>query len=128
MLINDYISGAAGRSLCSVSLFWWEGYSTNWYLTSVFDLAQVDCTAAGAFVVVRRERNGDCTPLMVGAAQNVSDELYGVHGDAVLRAIRAGATELHVHLVAEDLDARETAMRDIAAAWKMTPQHTLVYA
>ncbi|WP_157961571.1 hypothetical protein [Acuticoccus kandeliae] len=128
MLINDYTSAAAGSLPGSVPLFWWQGWSTRWYLTSVFDLKGFSCQEAGLFVVVRRESDGQCTPMMVGLADNVSDDLYGQFGDALLRAIKAGATEVHVHLAESNAQRREAAMEDIAAGWQMPMMRPVVYA
>lgn len=124
MLINGYTSAAAGRSPRCVPLFWWQGWSSAWYVSSVFDLKHFDCPEPGTFLLVRREANGQRTPLLIGSAQNVSDDLYLHHGEALMRAIKAGATEIHVHLAADGADERETAMADIAHGWQM-PAHPL---
>ncbi|MCF3936429.1 hypothetical protein L1787_23835 [Acuticoccus sp. M5D2P5] len=128
MLINDHTSADAGNTPDFVPLFWWQGWSTRWYLTSVFNLKGFSCREAGLFVVVRREGDGQCTPLMVGMADSVSDDLYGQFGDALLRAIKAGATEVHVHLAEADTMKREAAMEDIAAGWQMPMMRPVVYA
>lgn len=119
MLINGYIPGAAGASPRAVPLFWWEGWSTRWYVMSVFDLKGFSCPERGAFVVVRREADGRRVPLVVGAAENVSDELFVRYGDALLCAIRDGATEVHVHLAVDEEEDCRAAMQDIAAAWAL---------
>lgn len=128
MLINRYIPTTAGRSPSSVPLFWWQGWSGSWYVTSVFEIERLACDEPGTFLLVRREADGRATPLLVGAGRNVSEELFSTHGDALLRAIKAGAREVHVHLSAECDEERRFAMEDIAKGWHMpalmeTPQH-----
>ena len=122
MLINGFTSETAGRSPDAVSLFWWQGWSSAWYVTSVFDIKGFHCDAPGTFVLVRRESNGSCTPLLVGACENVSDDLFAHHGPALMRAIKSGATEVHVHLLAEAAKDRAAVMEDIAQGWQM-PVH-----
>lgn len=119
MLINDYITASAGGSSGVVPLFWWQGWSGHWYLTTVFSPLRFECHEAGTFIVVRREADGTRVPLMVGTAENVSEELFSVHGDAFLRTVKAGANEVHVHLAAESEYQRQGAMGDIARAWQM---------
>lgn len=125
MLFNHYRLTAAGRSPGVMSLFWWEGWSGAWYLTSVCDLKGFSCPEAGVFMVVRREAWGQCTPLLIGSAKSISDELYQHHGDALLRAIKAGATEIHVHLASETAEQREIVMEDIADGWRMPSEKSL---
>lgn len=127
MLINGYITASAGGAAGAVPLFWWQGWSRHWYLTSVFDLVRFECPERGTFLVVRRESDMDRTPLMVGTANNVGEDLYSEHGDALMRAIKAGANEVHVHLAAENTYQREAAVADIARGWGMTNAYTRGY-
>lgn len=128
MLIKDLISAVAGRSSETVPLFWWQGWSSRWYVTSVHDLKGFSCHEPGMFVVARREADGKRTPLMVGAAEDVSDAIFNDYGDALLRAIKAGAREIHVHLVAPDGEEREAAAGDVAAGWHMSAHRSAVFA
>jgi hypothetical protein len=129
MLIKDILSAAAGRSTkAAVPLFWWQGWSSRWYVTSVLDLEGFSCRDAGVFIVARQEADGQRTPLMVGTADNVSDELFKDYGEPLMRAIKAGAREVHVHLAATDPAQREAAMQDVAAGWSMPAIHPRVYA
>jgi hypothetical protein len=124
MLINGYTSAAAGRSPHCLPLFWWQGFSSAWYVTSVFDLRAFECCEPGVFLLVRRERNGQRTPLLIGTSASVSDDLYLHHGDALRRAIKAGATEVHVHLAADTTADRDATLEDIARGWQM-PVHRI---
>lgn len=119
MLIKDLLSAATGRSSEAVPLFWWQGWSTRWYVTSVHDLANFACREGGVFVIVRTETDGKRTPLLVGAAEDVGDALYNEHGEALLRAIKAGAREIHLHLVAVDAAGRDQVAHDVARGWHM---------
>jgi len=128
MLIKDLISAAAGRASEAVPLFWWQGWSSRWYVTSVHHLKDFSCREGGMFVVVRREVDGTRTPLMVGAADDISDALYNEYGEPLLRAIKAGATEIHVHLVATETREQEVAARDVAEGWHMSAHRPAVFA
>jgi len=128
MLIDDFVSAAAGGSPRSVPLFWWQGWSSRYYLTSVFDLKNLDCRECGVFIVVRREATGERTPLLVGSAERVSDALYDDYGDAFLRAIRAGANEIHVNLTAEAPWRRAAMVEDLAAGWALGEAQPHIHA
>jgi len=119
MLIDDFTSAADGGSPRALELFWWQGYSSRYYLASVFSLKNFVCLERGTFVLVRREPTGERTPLLAGAAASISDDLYDLHGDAVLRAIRAGATEIHVNFTAESRTRQQEMLDDIAAGWSV---------
>lgn len=131
MLINDHISAAAGGFEDIVSLFRWQGWSGRWYVSSVYSLSRFECPEKGVFVVVRRDESGERTPLFVGAADNVSDELLSDHGTLLMRAIKAGANEVHVHLAATSRIERSRIVEDIAEGWQVPtskPGHPLVDA
>ncbi|WMS40837.1 hypothetical protein RDV64_12075 [Acuticoccus sp. MNP-M23] len=119
MLIDDFTSAADGGSPRALDLFWWQGYSSNYYLTSVFSLKDFDCCERGSFILVRREPDGARTPLLAGAADCISEDLYAVHGDAILRAIRGGATEIHVNLTADSRARTRSMLNDLAAGWSI---------
>jgi uncharacterized protein YjlB len=118
MLINDPISAAGSEDV--IPLFRWQGWSGRWYIASVANLSKFDCPAEGVFIVVRRDRSGERTPLLVGLADNVSDELFNDHGDALMRSIKAGANEVHVHLAAESRSLRGRIVEDIASGWNLS--------
>lgn len=120
MLIDGFVSAAKGRGgPLDVPLFWWQGYSGRYHLTSIFDLKKFDCREPGAFVLVRRESDGSRTPLCVGIARSVSDDIYDDFGDELMRAISAGANEIHVNF-ADDCDwLREEMVKDVARGWSV---------
>lgn len=128
MLIDGYISASPGGSPQALPFFWWQGWSSRYYLTSVFELKNLDCTESGTFIVVRREANGERTPLFVGTAARISDDLYDDYGDIFLRAIRAGANEIHVNFTADTPSQRASMIEDIADGWCLTNARAAVYA
>ncbi len=119
MLIDDFTSAADGGSPRALDLFWWQGYSSRYYLTSVFSLKNFVCRERGAFILVRREPTGERTPLLAGSANCISDDLFANHGDAILRAIRGGATEIHVNLTAETRPRIKAMLEDLAEGWSI---------
>ena len=131
MLITDHTKTPAGDPSGHqgpLAMFWWQGYSSRFHLTSVYPLDALDCRERGAFVLVRREADGSATPLMVGMADNVADDLFDVHGEATLRAVRAGATEAHVHLASDHSWQHAEVIHDIAVGWQMAIERVPVYA
>ncbi len=119
MLIDGFLSAAEGGSPREVSLFWWQGFSGRYHLTSIFALKNFDCREPGAFVLVRRESNGERTPLFVGTANSVSDDIYDDFGDETMRAIRAGANEVHVSFNAECPWLCDAMVEDLADGWSL---------
>ena len=119
MLIDGFISAAEGGPPQEVSLFWWQGYSSRYHLTSIFDLKNFDCREAGAFVIVRREDDGVRTPLFVGAAKSISDDIYDDFGTEMMRAIAAGANEVHVHFGEDCPWLCDAMVDDVARGWSL---------
>ena len=119
MLIDGYTSAAAGGAPKDEALFWWQGFSSRYYLTSIFRLAKLDCREAGVFLMVRREADNTRTPLLIGAAKSISDDLPDLYGDAFLRAISAGANEIHVNFTATSDVRRQKMIADIVEGWSV---------
>ncbi|MEM7693938.1 MAG: hypothetical protein AAF318_05775 [Pseudomonadota bacterium] len=117
MLIDDFVSAAAGGSPVELPLFWWQGWSSRYYVTSILPLSRLDCREPGTFVLVRREDDGTRTPLLTGQARSISDDLFDLYGDRYLRAIAAGANEIHVNLVAGSEREAADVAADIAEGW-----------
>lgn len=128
MLIDGFISAAAGGSRREVPLFWWQGYSGRYHLTSIFNLKNFDCREPGAFILVRREPNGERTPLYIGVADSISDDIYADFGDELMRAIKAGANEVHVNFAAEGSWLRDAMVKDVAAGWSLNRLKPRVFA
>ncbi|XWN30751.1 MAG: hypothetical protein ROR55_25335 [Devosia sp.] len=116
MLIRDH---TLAPESASIQVFWWQGFSQSWYPSTITDVKGFECPEGAVFVVVKRDIFGFRIPLMVGWAENVSEEIYMTHGDRYLRAIAEGANEIHLHLLPQEAWEREAATRDIAAAWSL---------
>jgi len=119
MLIDGFISAAAGGSRREIPLFWWQGFSGRYHLTSIFDLKNFDCPEPGAFVIVRREADGERTPLFVGIARSISQDIYVDFGAELMRAIKAGANEVHVNFAADGEWLRNVMVDDLAKGWSL---------
>lgn len=130
MLIDGFVSAAKGRGgPLDVPLFWWQGYSGRYHLTSIFDLKKFECREPGAFILVRREHDGTRTPLFAGVASSISDDIYDDDcGDELMRAIHAGANEIHVNFAADCEWLREEMVRDVARGWSLKGIGARAYA
>lgn len=120
MLINGTFAPAAGGSADAVPLCWWQGWSGGWYVSSVMALQRVSCAAPGHFLLVRRTPIGQRIPLMVGWSRNIEPALCREFADPLMAAVRAGANEIHVNLVGEELWQHEEAAVDIARGWDLS--------
>jgi hypothetical protein len=119
MLINGFCAASAGGSATAVPLCWWQGWSGRWYVASAMPLARLSCAAPGFFLLVNRSSAGCRTPVTLGCSDNVEGTLTGECADGLHRAIRAGANEVHVNLLADGAAERETAVTDIARGWNV---------
>ncbi|MEM6847456.1 MAG: hypothetical protein AAF580_05190 [Pseudomonadota bacterium] len=123
MLTNESpFAPVAGVTHRDVPLFWWQGFSSAWYLTTVFSLEKFECPERGVFVVARRDPCGRPIPLMVGTADDIGDALYTDYREGLIRAIHAGATEIHVHLAQNIGWQMDSMAQDIAAGWDLPLQ------
>ena len=119
MLIDRFMAAAEGGAPREVALFWWQGFSSRYHLTSIFDLKNFECREAGAFLLVRREDDGSRTPLFVGTAKSISDDIYDDFGSETMRAIAAGANEVHVHLGSDCDWLCDVMVDDLAKGWSL---------
>lgn len=119
MLIDGFISAAAGGSRREVPLFWWQGFSGRYHLTSIFDLKNFDCREPGAFIIVRREKDNERTPLFIGTAKSISADIYDDFGAELMRAIKAGANEVHVNFADDGSWLRDVMVDDVAKGWSL---------
>ena len=119
MLINGYFASAAGGSAGAMPLCWWQGWTGRWYVMSVNSLTGFACPARGVYVVARRETDARPTPLMIGVAEDIGQAVFDDRGDELLEAIRHDASEVHVHLLAEDEWEFEAAARDLCRGWNL---------
>ncbi|GGH32767.1 hypothetical protein GCM10007036_44930 [Alsobacter metallidurans] len=81
----------------------WQGASGQWYDHGVHPFAQVHCAAAN-FIMVRRERNGACSPLYIGEAADFHQRF--LCDPKRLAALAMGANEIHILLGGASTDRR----------------------
>lgn len=108
-------SGGAGPSADFVSSFqFWTGASGKRYVHSVYSLTECPELPAANYVLVRRDAGGRCHALAVGrltstaASANVAEIRQ--------RGALLGATEVHVHLLAEGRRQMKDIERDLRSA------------
>ena len=131
MRIYDIHAARAGGSSEAVPLFWWQGWTGRWYVASVCPVAGFGCAEPGLYIVARREADGTRTPLMIGSSDDVGADLSCARAEDFARALAAGATEIHLHLIEQPSWGREAAVKDLARAWalplaSLTPFSTLI--
>jgi len=93
----------------------WRGRSGRRYVVGVHDLAEPDLIEMGETVViaVRRDREGVAEPVCVAASGESPSER--LHRHWMARARQRGATEMHVHRLAESEDERRAIVADLDA-------------
>lgn len=119
MRIDGFCAASAGGSADAVPLYWWQGWTGRWHVASVMRLDGFACREPGAYVVARREPDGRCTPLMVGWADDVEAHLRGPRAGELAAAMARGASEVHVHLLADEHWQRAAIGRDLARGWAL---------
>lgn len=80
-------------------IYWWRGKSDRMYPHSVFPLSSVPCLLEANYVVATQSPDGTYSPMYIGATENLMETLR-TH-PAILQALGAGATHIHIHLLAE---------------------------
>lgn len=119
MRIHDFHAAAAGGSAGAVPLYWWQGWTGRWHVASVMRLVGFACSEPGTYVLARCETDGRRTPLMVGWADDVEADLCGPRAEELADAVARGASEVHVHLLADEHWQRAAVGRDLARAWEL---------
>ncbi len=76
----------------------WAGATGRRYVHTVYSLVECPALAAGNYILVRRDRNGDRTVLAIGSALNDAASLN--LADIRRRGAELGANEVHIHLLA----------------------------
>jgi hypothetical protein len=105
-------SMAGMRGGTAVPLSAWRGLSTKRYVVGVRDLGSADALEAAPAVViaVRRDDAGLASPLNVASIETAADAV------AWVRLARAsGASELHIHRLADAASARAAVVADLTA-------------
>lgn len=94
------------------SFHYWRGQSGRRYLHTVYPLIGCPSLPRANYVLVRREDDGSCTLLSIGQTCSDAASLNLAH----LRheGAKAGASEVHIHLLAGSDEARHHVERDLA--------------
>lgn len=92
---------------------WWQGASGAWFIHTVEPFTRyLSYPGSVIYVFVRRDLiTGKVTPLYIGQSGEFSDRLLG--HEKFESALRLGANEIHVHLLAETAAARFAAETDL---------------
>jgi hypothetical protein len=93
---------------------YWRGASGRRYLHSVYMLIGCPAIPQANYILVRRYENGSRVALAFGQTKDDATSLNLAH----LRheGAKIGANEVHIHLLAENADARALVEADLIAA------------
>ena len=103
------------RGSPALALSAWRGRSGRRYVVGVHELGEPDFGEMGEAVViaVRRDEAGIALPVSVAASGHSPRER--LHRNWLARARQGGATEMHVHRLAESEDERRAIVADLDA-------------
>ncbi|MFF8800469.1 MULTISPECIES: hypothetical protein [unclassified Methylobacterium] len=103
------------RGSAAPSLSAWRGRSGRRYVVGVHDLVEAELAEIGEAVViaVRRDEAGIAEAVAIAAIGRGARER--LHRNWLARARQNGATEMHVHRLAESEEARRAVVTDLAA-------------
>ena len=103
------------RGSAAPSLSAWRGRSGRRYVVGVHDLVEAELAEIGEAVViaVRRDEAGIAQAVAIAAVGRGARER--LHRNWLARARQSGATEMHVHRLAESEEARRAVVTDLAA-------------
>ncbi|WP_245421473.1 hypothetical protein [Methylobacterium sp. B4] len=103
------------RGSAAPSLSAWRGRSGRRYVVGVHDLVEAELAEIGEAVViaVRRDEAGIAEAVAIAAVGRGARER--LQRNWLARARQSGATEMHVHRLAESEEARRAVVTDLAA-------------
>ncbi|CAO4142633.1 hypothetical protein PKCBPO_01192 [Methylorubrum thiocyanatum] len=103
------------RGPAAPALSAWRGRSGRRYVVGVHELAEPELAEVDEAVViaVRRDDTGIAQAVLIAAAGKGPRER--LHRNWLARARQEGATEMHVHRLAESEDERRAVVADLAA-------------
>ncbi len=93
------------------SFHYWRGQSGRRYLHTVYSLIGCPALPRANYVLIRREEDGSCTPLSIG--QTMSDAVSLNLAQLRHEGAKAGASEVHIHMLAGSDDARALVEHDL---------------
>lgn len=101
------------RETPALALSAWRGRSGRRYVVGIHELLQPDFEEMGDAVViaVRRDESGIAAPVSVAASGKSPRER--LHRNWLARARQSGATEMHVHRLAESESERQAIVADL---------------
>ncbi|WP_245296332.1 hypothetical protein [Methylorubrum extorquens] len=101
------------RGSAAPALSAWRGRSAQRYVAGVHDVGSDDALEAAPAVViaVRRDEAGLASPINVVSIETAADAVAWVR-----QAQAAGASELHIHRLADAAAARAAVVADLSAA------------
>ena len=98
----------------SSSFHFWSGASGRRYVHTVYSIRECPELPASNFVLVHRDELGRCRALAVGRLSHRSASLN--LAEIRQRGAQLGATEVHVHLLAEGSQQMKTIEQDVRTA------------
>jgi len=101
------------RGTAAVALSAWRGRSAHRYVVGIHDVGSADAVEAAPAVViaVRRDEAGLASPIDVASIETAADAVAWVR-----LAQASGASELHIHRLAEAAAERAAVVADLAPA------------
>lgn len=96
------------------SFHFWSGASGRRYVHTVYSIRECPELPASNFVLVHRDELGRCRALAVGRLSHRSASLN--LAEIRQRGAQLGATEVHVHLLAEGSQQMKTIEQDVRTA------------
>lgn len=103
------------------SFHFWSGASGRRYVHTVYPLRDCPELPASNFVLVHRDDRGRCSALAVGRLSHRSASLN--LAEIRQRGARLGASEVHVHLLAEGSRQMKVIEQDVRSATFTASQH-----
>ena len=97
-----------------IDFCFWRGISGNRYVHHVYSLIGCPQVSCANYILVGLDDAGQRKALHIGCVENEAQSLN--LADIRQRGASLGASEVHVHLLADDADERELVALDIAAA------------
>ena len=114
MTVLDEPVGALSGHITRGAFRYWRGQSGRRYLHTVYALEEWPGYHEANVIFVRPAAGGGRKPLWIGRIGGTSAE--SLSGGLFARMAEAGASEIHVHLLAGSETARRAVERDLKAA------------
>ncbi|MDB5644840.1 hypothetical protein [Methylobacterium sp.] len=101
----------------------WRGRSGRRYVVGIHELAEPELDDMGEAVVLAVRRDATGIGELVSVASAGQSPRERLHSNWIARARHKGATEMHVHRLAEDEAEREAIVADLGADQKADAAH-----